>query len=251
MSSQFELDLCYCHRISTVINYVLRKQTRQVDGVKQAPVYLFYDESLFVYDTIDASKELVTYMKQAKLNKQLKNKMKQDVATCFDGLLIMLQSMSTELDESTELLKKREQEDRAEKIFEELLDELIRLLHYFKLASKSLEPFNTPTLHLVSMWLAKLNAHLQPRDEPITVKGASGEKMTIPADSEDIAPIKVRLLEQLEEKFFLKPLHAAPHRCCLPRSTAKEPSERLWLHSRADRPRPSLPQGHYAQGRPT
>jgi hypothetical protein len=63
MSSQFELDLCYCHRISIVINYVLRKQTRQVDSVKQAPVYLFYDESPFVYDTIDASKELVTYMK--------------------------------------------------------------------------------------------------------------------------------------------------------------------------------------------
>ncbi|CAK9259709.1 unnamed protein product [Sphagnum jensenii] len=121
----------------------------------------------------------------------------------------MLQSVSAELDESTELMKKRKQEDRAKKIFEELLDELIRLLHYFKLASKSLEPFNTPTLHLVGMWLAKLKAHLQLRDEPVTVKGASSEKMTIPANSEDIAPIKVRLLEQLEEKFFLKPLHAA------------------------------------------
>ncbi|KAH9530758.1 hypothetical protein CY35_19G001100 [Sphagnum magellanicum] len=194
MSSQFELDLCYCHRISIVINYVLRKQTRQVDGVEQAPVYLFYDESPFVYDTIDASKELVTYMKQMKLNKQLKNKMKQD-------------SVFAKLDESTELLKKRKQENRTEKIFEELLDELIPLLHYFKLANKSLEPFNTPTLHLVDMWLAKRKAHLQPRDEPVTVNGAHGKKMTIPADSESIAPINVRLLEQLEEKFFFKPLH--------------------------------------------
>jgi hypothetical protein len=33
--------------------------------------------------------------------------------------------------------------------------------------------------------------------------------MTIPADSENIAPIKVRLLKQFEEKFFLKPLHVA------------------------------------------
>jgi hypothetical protein len=33
--------------------------------------------------------------------------------------------------------------------------------------------------------------------------------MTIPADNENIAPIKVRLLEQLEEKFFLKPVHVA------------------------------------------
>jgi len=51
--------------------------------------------------------------------------MKQDVATRFEGLLIMLQSVSVELDESTELLKKRKQEDRAEKIFEELPDEFI------------------------------------------------------------------------------------------------------------------------------
>ncbi len=78
-----------------------------MDGVKQAPVYLFYDESPFVYDMIDASKELVMYMKQTKLNKQLKNKMKQDVMTRFDGLLIMFQFMSAELDESTKLLKKR------------------------------------------------------------------------------------------------------------------------------------------------
>ncbi|CAK9191201.1 unnamed protein product [Sphagnum troendelagicum] len=90
--------------------------------------------------------------------------MKQDAATRNDGLLIMLQSVSVELDESTELLKKRKQEDRAEKIFEELLDEFVRQLHYFKLASKSLEPFNTPTLHLIGMWLAKLKAHLKPRD---------------------------------------------------------------------------------------
>jgi hypothetical protein len=135
--------------------------------------------------------------------------MKQDVATRFEGLFIMLQSVSAELDDSTELLKKRKQEDRAEKIFEELFDEFIRLLHYFKLASKSFESFNTPTLHLIGMWLAKLKAHLQPRDEPVTIKCANDEKMTIPADSEDIAPIKVRLLEQLEENFFLKPLWAA------------------------------------------
>ncbi len=78
-----------------------------MDDVKHAHVYLFYDESPFVYDTIDASKELVTYMKQTKLNKQLKNKMKQDVAMCFDGLYIMLQSVFAKLDESTELLKQR------------------------------------------------------------------------------------------------------------------------------------------------
>ncbi len=117
--------------------------------------------------------------------------------------------MFAELTSSIELLKKKKQEDHAEKIFEWLLDELIRLLHYFKLASKSFEPFNTPTLHLLGVWKAKLKAHLQPRDEPVTVKGANDEDVTIPADSENIAPIKVILLNQPKEKFVLTPLHAA------------------------------------------
>jgi hypothetical protein len=107
MSSQFELDLCYCHRLLTCINYVLRKQTRVVGGVKQPTTYLFYEKSELVFDTIDDAKALVTYMKKMLLNKKLNNKMKQDVATHFDGLLIMLQSMAVELATSIELLKKR------------------------------------------------------------------------------------------------------------------------------------------------
>ncbi len=34
MLSQFELDLCYYHRLSTCISYVLRKQTHVVGGIK-------------------------------------------------------------------------------------------------------------------------------------------------------------------------------------------------------------------------
>lgn len=47
-------------------------------------------KSKIVFDMIDNSKALVTYMKQTYLNKELKHKMKQDVTTPFDGLLIML-----------------------------------------------------------------------------------------------------------------------------------------------------------------
>jgi hypothetical protein len=43
-----------------------------------------------VFDTIDDAKALATYMKKTLLNKKLNNKMKQDVATRFDDLLIML-----------------------------------------------------------------------------------------------------------------------------------------------------------------
>ncbi len=160
MSLQFELDLCYCHRLSTCINYVLQKQTHVVGGVKQPAAYLFYEESELVFDTIDDAKALVMYMKKTLLNKKLNNKMKQDVATRFDGLVIMLQSVAVELAMSIELLKKRKQEECIECIIEPLLIELIRLLHYFKLACKSLEPFLTPTIHLVGMWFAKLMAHL-------------------------------------------------------------------------------------------
>jgi hypothetical protein len=114
MSSQFQLDMCYCHRLSTCISYVLWKQTRVVGGVKQPTAYLFYEESELVFDTIDDAKALVTYMKKTLLNKKLNNKMKQDVATRFDGLLIMLQSVAAELATSIELLKKRKHEECAE-----------------------------------------------------------------------------------------------------------------------------------------
>ncbi len=61
-----------------------------VGGIKQPAAYLFYEESKLVFDTIDDTKALVTYMKKMFLNKKLNNKMKQDVATHFDGPLIML-----------------------------------------------------------------------------------------------------------------------------------------------------------------
>jgi hypothetical protein len=209
MLSQFKLDLCYCHRLSTCISCVLWKQTRVVGGVKQSTTYFFYEKSKLVFDMIDDVKALVTYMKKTLLNKKLNNKMKHDVAMRFDGLLIMLQSVAVELATSIELLKKRKQEECAECIIKPLLIELIRLLHYFKLTSKSLEPFLTATIHLVGMWFAKLTAHLQPRIEPVTVDIADDEKVTIAADSDKIGLIKVLLLDQLKEKYFLKLLHAA------------------------------------------
>ncbi len=178
-----------------------------VGGVKQLAAYLFYEESKLVFDTIDDAKVLVTYMKKTFMNKKLNDKMKQDVATRFDGLLIMLQSVAAELATSIELLKRRKQEECAKCIIEPLLIELIRLLHYFKMASKSLELFLTPTIHLVGMWFAKLTAHLQPRVEPVTVDGANGKKVTIVAKSDEIGPIKALLFGQLKEKYFLKLFH--------------------------------------------
>ncbi len=111
MSSQFELDLCYCHRLSKCISYVLRQQTRVVGGVKQSATYFFYEKSELVFDTIDDAKVLVTYMKKTLLNKKLNNKMKQDVAMHFDDLLIMLHSVAAKLATSIELLKKRKHEE--------------------------------------------------------------------------------------------------------------------------------------------
>ncbi|PTQ50293.1 LOW QUALITY PROTEIN: hypothetical protein MARPO_0001s0300 [Marchantia polymorpha] len=198
MSLQFEMDLCFCHRILTCISYVLRKQTQVVNDIKQPPAY---DKSEIVFDMIADSKALVTYMKQTYLNRELKHKMKQDVPTRFDGLLIMLQSVTAKLDETINLLKKKKHENRAEKIYAQVLEELIQLLDYFKLASNSLEPFNTLTLHLLGIWLANQKTHLQPRDELVSVDGANGK-------SENIAPIKKQLLDQLKEKYILKSLHA-------------------------------------------
>jgi hypothetical protein len=179
-----------------------------VGNVKKPTTYLSYEESELVFGTIDDVKALVTYMKKTLLNKKLNNKMKQDVVTCFNGLLIMLQSVATKSATSIELLKKKKQEECVECIIKPLLIELIRLLHYFKLASKSLELFLMPTIHLVNMWFAKLTTHLQPRVEPVTVDGADGEKVTIAADNDEISPIKALLLDRFKEKYFLKSLHS-------------------------------------------
>ncbi len=62
MSSQFELDLCYYHRLLTCISYMLRKQTRVVGDGKQPAAYLFYEKSKLVFDTINDAKVLVTYI---------------------------------------------------------------------------------------------------------------------------------------------------------------------------------------------
>jgi hypothetical protein len=70
-----------------------------------------------------------------------------------------------------------------------------------------MELFLMPTIHFVGMWFAKLTAHLQPRLEPVIVNDANGEKVTIATNSDEIGPIKVLLLGQLKEKYFLKPLH--------------------------------------------
>jgi hypothetical protein len=94
------------------------------------------------------------------------------------------------------LLKKRKQEECAECIIEPLLIELIRLLHYFKLASVTFSSFLTPTIHLVDMWFPKLTTHLQPQVEPITIDGANSKKVTIVVDSDEIGPIKALLLGQ-------------------------------------------------------
>jgi hypothetical protein len=73
-----------------------------------------------------------------------------------------------------------------------------------------LDPFLTPTIHLVGMWFAKLTAHLQPRIEPVTVDGVDDKKVTIAANSDEIGPVKALVLDQLKEKYFLKPLHVVP-----------------------------------------
>jgi len=69
---------------------VLQKQTRVAGDVKQLAAYLFYEKSELVFDTINDAKVLVTYMKKTLLNKKLNNKMKQNIAMRFDGLLIMM-----------------------------------------------------------------------------------------------------------------------------------------------------------------
>ncbi|KAH8935934.1 hypothetical protein BDL97_17G057100 [Sphagnum fallax] len=77
------------------------------------------------------------------------------------------------------------------------------------IATKELEAFKTPTLHLVTHWWKVLLEHCDIVDEERMVKDKDGVKVTLPPDSKDLENIKDLIKDQILEKFMLTALHAA------------------------------------------
>jgi hypothetical protein len=209
LPSRYEWDPCMCHRESTALSDVFGKVVRTINGKRQPPVYVFYNESPLIFDCLDHVKALITYLKQSKINGELSKKTQQGCPTRWDDVYIMTHSVGQLFDEIVEKLTEKNKLAKIAPIDQLLLEEIVRFLVYFTIATKSLEPYLTPTLHLVGMWKSKLILHLQPVLEPYDAVEQDNKTVVIPPDSEEMAPIKRIVLKQLEEKFTLRPIHAA------------------------------------------
>jgi hypothetical protein len=94
-------------------------------------------------------------------------------------------------------------------IDQSLLHELVLFLNLFQIATKELEAFKTPTLHLVTHWQKVLLEHCDIVDEEHVVKDKDGVEVTLPPDSKDLENIKDLIKDHILEKFMLTALHAA------------------------------------------
>ncbi len=92
------------------MSFVLDKRTNIVNSKKSNPYYQFYVNAPAVFDMLDNCKVLVTYVKRVGLNKQLTPKLKQAVATRWDDILIMTNSIDCEFESHHETLALRHQE---------------------------------------------------------------------------------------------------------------------------------------------
>ncbi len=150
LPSKFQWNGCADHSISTCVPFVLDKRMNIINGKKSNLYYQFYANAPAVFDMLDNCKALVTYVKRVGLNKQLTSKLKQVVATRWDGILIMTNSIDCEFESHHETLALRHQEQKMDVIGQLLLHELVLFLNLFQIATKELEVFKTPTLHLVT-----------------------------------------------------------------------------------------------------
>ncbi|OAE21195.1 hypothetical protein AXG93_4012s1260 [Marchantia polymorpha subsp. ruderalis] len=209
LPSEFQWNGCADHSISTCVSFVLDKRTSIVNGKKSKPYYQFYANAPAVFDMLDNCKALVTYVKRVGLNKQLTPKLKQAVATRWVGILIMTNSIDCEFESHQETLTLRHQEQKMDVIDRSLLHELVLFLNLFQIATKELEAFKNPTLHMVTHWGKVLLEHYDIVDEEHVVKDKDGVKVTLPPDSKDLVNIKDLIKDQILEKFMLTALHVA------------------------------------------
>ena len=209
LPSEFDWIGCADHSISTCVSFILDKRTKMVNGKRSKPFYQFYEEAPAVFDLLENCKELITYVKRTGLNKHLTPKLKQGCPTRWNSILIMTNSIACEFNRHYEMLASRDKAQKMDCINQLLLDELVRFLNVFQIATKELEAFKAPTLHLVAHWRKVLLKHCDNVDEERVVKGSDNIEVTLPPDSEGIKHIKQLIKGQITEKFCLTALHAA------------------------------------------
>ncbi|KAH9378906.1 hypothetical protein HPB48_013682 [Haemaphysalis longicornis] len=95
-----------------------------------------------VSETVQATKAIVTFLKQSGLASQLKQAVRQEVPTRSNSKVSMLKSVCSEFEKIEALLESRNN-DIMEGVNKSTLNDLIEILQPFKHASDTLEEENT------------------------------------------------------------------------------------------------------------
>src|SRR4051794_2743110 len=146
-------------------------------------------------NTIKECKSLVTYFKHSSLNSKLTKSLKQEVETRWNSKLEMLESISDQFEEISDILSERNEIDRIDKIDSNVLQILVDFLKKFREASDFLEGSKYPTLHMVIPWYKILMNHckvnISDNDILIQIKSVVGQIMTNKLKIENIHKIAV------------------------------------------------------------
>jgi hypothetical protein len=209
LESEYTRISCADHKVDTCISYVLKKRTREINGVRLPAFYEFEEEASLVFNQITNCKKAVTAAKQGGFHKNISPKLQQEIVTRWYSLYVMLNSFEGKdrLSELMDTFKVWKRPQFIACLDGELNSELVRFLYVFKQGTLALEAFKKPTLHLVAFWRQKLLSHCEPVRETIMQEDDNGVEVELPPDSDDIIAIKRRIREQILQKFILEPLH--------------------------------------------
>jgi hypothetical protein len=122
----------------------------------------------------------------------LKVTLKQEHMIRWNGILRMLNSFLLNKVQLQLILTESQKYEYLQKLDEAwpVVEELIRFLTPFELATKDLEVWSKPTLHLIVNRMESLLRHLLVQSEPRSVVDSDGITHVIPADSAGIKTIK-------------------------------------------------------------
>jgi hypothetical protein len=194
LESKYTRISCADHKVDMCISYVLKKRTREINGVQLPAFYEF---------------EAVTAAKQGGFHKNISLKLQQEIVMHWYGLYIMLNSFEGKdrLSELMDTFKVWKWPQFIACLDGELNSELVHFLYVFKQGTLALEAFKKPMLHLVAFWREKLLSHCEPVRETVIQEDDNGVEVELPPDSNDIIAIKRCVSEQILQKFILEPLH--------------------------------------------
>jgi len=209
LESEYTRISCVDHKVDTCISYVLKKRTRDINGVQLSAFYEFKEEAPLVFNQITNCKKAVMAAKQGGFHKNISPKLQQEIVTRWYGLYVMLNSFESKdrLSELMDTFKVWKRPQFIACLDGELNSELVRFFYVFKQGTLALEAFKKPTLHLVAIWRQKLLNHCEPVKEIVMQEDDNSVEVELPPDSDDIVAIKRRVREQILQMFILEPLH--------------------------------------------